>query len=272
MNRHGVGLTVAALVAVFALAVVASVVHALGAATKAPNVAATRTYLHARHSYEEAIKGDGPTDQASAHVLVTQVTAKCPNVLAGATPGKATEEITREAEEEVQQALESPQRGPSIHFARKIEGLHWTNRKLTYYVRGFAAETRATAELVAPDLCADARAVAASDYKAVPPSTTHYALALLCATSKVLVENGPGKTGELDEIIAAMLRPYERPRERPLIPRRLSKRERESNERSVSQRLAAAESEVKGALGLPNGEPPQPLGAGAPTCLSPPPR
>ena len=80
-----------------------------------------------------------------------------------------------------------------------------------------------------------------------------------------------GETGELDEIIAIMLRPYERPSERPLIPRRLGKREREAKGRSESQRLATAESELKEALGLPNGEPPHPLGEGVPTCLSPPP-
>jgi hypothetical protein len=228
--------------------------------------------LRARHRYEQAVKGDGPADRAAAHALVTQVTAQCSNVLAGAPPGKATEEIAREANSEVAQALYSPQRGPSIAFARKIERLRWTNRKLTYYVRGFAAETRAEAELVAPDLCTDARAVAASDYKVVPASTTHYILAGLCASSKVLVENSPGETGALDEIIAIMLRPYERPDERPLIPRKLSKRERESKERSESRPLSAAQSQLTGVLGLPQDEPRQPLGAEAPTCTSPPPR
>ena len=271
MNRGAVRLILVALVSVSALATVASTVLVTRAATKPPNIAATRTYLRARHSYERAIKGDGPADQASAHAFVAQVTAECPNVLAGAPPGKATEEIAREAHGEAQQAFAKPQRGPSIAFARKIQRLSWTNRRLTYYVRGFAAETRAEAELVAPDLCTDARAVAASNYKTVPASTRHYNLASLCASSKVEVENSPGETGELDEIIAIMLKPYERPEEKSLIPRRLSKRERESKERSGSRRLTAAESELNGTLGLPKGEPRQPLGAGAPTCLSPPP-
>ena len=143
MNRGAVRLIVIALVSVSALATVASTVLATRAATKPANIAATRTYLRARHSYEQAIKSDGPADQASAHAFVAQVTAECPNVLAGAPPGKATEEIAREANREVQQAFERPERGPSIAFARRIERLRWTNRKLTYYVRGFAAETRA---------------------------------------------------------------------------------------------------------------------------------
>lgn len=272
MHRGVARVVVVAVASALAGAAVASTVLATRALGKPANITATRTYLRARHTYELAIKGDGPADRRSAQAYVNQVTAGCPNVLAGAPPGEATEEITREADGEVQQELERPQREASIAFARKIERLRWTNRRLTYYVHGFAAETRATAELIAPDLCTDARAVVASGYKTVPASTRRYALARLCASSKVLVENSPGETGQLDEIIAIMLGPYERPDERALIPRRVSKRERESKERTEFRSLAAAESELEGALGLPKGQPPQPLGAGAPTCLSPPPR
>jgi hypothetical protein len=158
-------------------------------ATESTDIAATRTYLRARHGYEQAIKRDGPADQGAAHALVAQVTAKCPNVLAGAASDKATEEITREAGDEAQQALESAERGASIAFGRKIERLRWSNRQLTYYVRGFAVETRETAEIVAPDLCTEARAVAASDYKAVPASTTRYVGRFLCAKQR-----GAGRT------------------------------------------------------------------------------
>lgn len=241
------------------------------AGVKRSDVAATRAYLLAAYARDQAIKRAGPSDEAAVHDLVGHVSGQCPNVLAGAPANKATEEITREADLEVEHALEQPQRKPTIAFVEKIERLRWTNRKLTYYVRGFAAESRANAELVAPDVCVDARAVAASGFKTIPASTTRYALQNLCAISKVEVENSPGETGELDEIIGIMLKPYERPSERALIPRRLSKREREKKEQVEYQRLAAAESEIANALGLPKAAPPQPLWH-APTCLSPPPR
>lgn len=242
-----------------------------GSSIAAGDRAATDSYIAAMYAYEQAIKGDGPADQAAAHDLVGHVLSGCPSVLAGARPNKATEEITREADLEVQHALEQPQRKPAIAVAKRIERLRWTNRKLTYYVHGFAAESRATAELVAPDICVDARAVTASGFKTIPESTTRYALQNLCAASKVEVQNSPGETGELDEIIGIMLKPYERPSESALIPRRLSKREREKKEQVEDRSLAASESEIANALGLPKTEPPQPL-SHAPTCLSPPPR
>jgi hypothetical protein len=213
------------------------------------NIAATRTYLSAEHAYEQAIMGDGPADQAAAQELVAHVLSGCPGVLAGAPPAKATEEITREADTEIQHALEQPQRKATIAFANKIERLRWTNRKLTYYVHGFAAEARANAELAAPDVCVDARTVAAGGFKTIPASTTRYALQNLCASSKVEVENSPGETGEQGEIIAIMLKPFERPSERALIPRRPSKREREAKEQVKYRRLAAGESEMANALG-----------------------
>jgi hypothetical protein len=235
------------------------------------DIAVTRAYLRARHHYERAVKDDGLADAVAVHDLVARVSSQCPNVLAGAPSNKATEEITREADLEVSHALEQPQQKPTIAFASTIEQLRWSNRKLTYYVHGFAAEARANAELVAPDMCVDARAVAASGFKTIPTSTTRYARQNLCANSKVEVENSPGETGELNEIIGIMLKPYERPDERALIPRRPSKRTRQKKEQLASQRLAAAESEIANALGLPKAEPPQPL-SNAPTCLSRPPR
>lgn len=209
---------------------------------KLADIDATRAYLRAQHAYEQAIRGDGPADQAAAQGLVGHVSSECPRVLAGAPQAKATEEITREADLEVEQALEQPQRKPTIAFAKKIARLYWTNRKLTYYVRGFAAESKAIAELVAPHMCVDARAVAVSGFKTIPASTTRYALQDLCASSKVEVENSPGETGELDEIIGILLEPYERPGERALIPRRLSRREREKREDVKYERLTSAES------------------------------
>ncbi len=102
-------------------------------------------------------------------------------------------------------------------------------------------------------------------------STTRYERASSCASSKVLVENSPGETGELDEIIGNMLRPYERPDERSLIRGMPTRREREARERAESQLIRSAESELQRALGLSGvDEPRQPYQG--PTCTQPPPR
>jgi hypothetical protein len=264
-------LTLIVLPLALALSACADAAPAIRARVNPADIAATRMYLRAAHEYEQAIRGGGPADLAAAHALISRIASACPNVLAGAPPNTATEEITREADLEVGHALEQPQIKPTIVFAKKIEHLRWTNRKLTYYVRGFAAESKATAELAAPDVCVDARAVAASGFTTIPASTTRYVLRDLCASSKVEVQNSPGETGELPEIIGIMLKPYELPSDRALIPRRLSRPERKAKENAEYARLSSAESEMANALGLPKAEPPRPL-SNAPTCLIPPPR
>jgi hypothetical protein len=262
--------TIVALAMVVALLAGACVALATGGAVRPADIAETRMYLRAEHRYEQAVKGDGLADLAAVHVLIDHVSSDCPNVLAGAPTSNATEEITREADLEVEHTLEQPQRNATIVFAKRIERLRWTNRTLTYYVRGFAAESRANAELVAPDICVDARAAVASGFKTIPVSTRQYAMQDLCANSKVEVENSPGETGELPEIIGILLKPYERPGENALIPRRLSRHERKQKEEVDLRRAAVAESEVANALGLPQAAPPPPFSNG-PTCLSPPP-
>src|SRR3974390_1004878 len=96
MNRRTLRVTAVALAAASALAAVASSVLATRAAVNPTNIAATRTYLRARPRYEQAIKGGGRAAQASARAFAGQVGNECPNVLAGAPRGRATEEIARE--------------------------------------------------------------------------------------------------------------------------------------------------------------------------------
>lgn len=222
------------------------------------DIASTRAYLLAVHELRQAVKGDGPTDEAAVHDLVAHVNRDCPNVLAGAPANIATEEIAREVELEVSHALEQPQQKPTTAFANKVERLHWSNAKLTYYVHGSAAEDRANAELAAPDICVDAKAVAASGFTTVPASTTRFARQDLAANSKVNIEAKLNEPGELDEIIRIMLKPYERPDEKTLIPGQPSKDESEMHEARM-RLLLSAESEIIHALGLPEAEPPRPL-------------
>jgi hypothetical protein len=222
------------------------------------DLAATRAYLLAVHEFRQAVKGDGPLDEAAVHRLVAHVTSDCPSVLAGAPSNIATEEIAREVELEVVQALEQPQRKPTLVFADKVKRLHWSNAKLAYYIHGSAAEDRANAELVAPDICVDARAVAASGFTAVPVSTSRFALQDQLANSKVDIEAKLDEPGELAQVIWIMLKPYERPDERTLIPGQPSKGESEMHE-GLMRLLLSAEAQIIHALGLPEAEPPQPL-------------
>jgi hypothetical protein len=105
-----------------------------------------------------------------------------------------------------------------------VEKLRWSDRKLNYFVHGSAEEALANATLVLPNICADADSFAASQFQIVPPSTQRFSEQDEAANDKVQIvvqptENPPG---ELDQKILSLLKPYERPDDRGLIPRKPS--------------------------------------------------
>jgi len=161
----------------------------------------------------------------------------------------------------VPRALIQPERDATIAFAKRVQRLRWSNRKLTYYARGYAAEARANVELMAPNICADARDVAASSFRTVPASTTRFLKQVEAANSKVFIVLKRGESGELDEIILRMLKPYEHPDEKAFIPSPRSPRERQEAASLVQRLIDVPTSEISRALGLPETLPP-PLGLG----------
>jgi len=194
--------------------------------SKRADVAATRRYLVALHQRGLNVAGDLAIGEADVKALLGQVDAECPNVLAGAPENPATSKIRNEVFTETTHLLEEPERPATIAFARRVESLRWSDRKLTYFARGSAEEAQANAELALPNICADAKAVAASGFQSVSPSTSQFIQQSEAANDKVSIvvkppENPPG---ELDEKILKLLQPYERPDEKKLIPRRPSRR------------------------------------------------
>lgn len=52
-----------------------------------------------------------------------------------------------------------------------VQRLRWGNRKLTYYVSHLAREEATKEKVALPDICADAKALAADGFKAAPTTT-----------------------------------------------------------------------------------------------------
>ncbi len=223
----------------------------------AGDIAATRAYLHARHELANRSTNSLPSDEVAVHALISSVTSECPNVLASPQTTSSTpiKNIENEIFGVVSHTLERSQRTPTIAFARKVERLHWSNSKLNYFIHGSAEEDMANAELVLPDICSDARAVAASGFQSTPSSTTRFLQQSEAANSKVdiVVKPPENPPGELEEKILKLLKPYERPDERSLIPRKPSRGEVEKAESVLLKLLFGASEEIARALGLRGG-------------------
>jgi hypothetical protein len=219
---------------------------------KVDNVAATRAYLLARHRFLLAGERDQQAGEAAVQSLVANVKSECPGVLAEAPENRARDDLRAEIAEDVPLTLERSARNATLAFATTVQRLRWSNRKLTYYVSHSAREEAAKEEVVLPDICADAKALAADGFEAAPAATEEFLASSLAANSITTIEFGPGhETGGLEERISRLLKPYERPDEKALIPHKLTKLELEQAIPAIEKQIGTPIVEIAHALGLP---------------------
>lgn len=228
------------------------------------DIAATRMYLRDRHELAQTDSRDAQAAQAAVQALISHVRTGCPGVLAGAPETKVIGQLRWQTLIQVAHAWGEPSRNATILFAKQVKRLRWSNRKLTYYARGEAEEARANAELATPDICTEARAIAASGYQSTPAIMAEYERGENAANSKVTIVVHPHEKGlgSLEEMILRMLKPYERLDEKALIPRRPTEKQLEQALESFFSKAT----EIITALGLPVPPPTSKLQPLAPTA------
>jgi hypothetical protein len=217
-------------------------------AARTSDVAATRAYLVARHGLAQAVKGDGPADEAAVNALLASVNTECPNVLAGAPATAAVAELDEEAVGQVVQALIQPQRHALITFARTVKPLHWGNVTLNTFIHAVVQERGTTAGLMAPNICTDASALAANGFQRVSASTTLFREHRFQHHGFLKLPLGANKTaGGNEEVIQQALLVYERTAERSLITREPAEVQR----KDALLFVAHATSDLLKVLGIP---------------------
>lgn len=241
----------AGLVLAFALTIGSAVTFASGKGGRVDNVAATRAYLVAWHRLGLGTQLDQQTGEAAVQSLVARIKSECSGVLANAPESRAREDIRDEIVEDVPLTLERPGRDATLAFAQTVQRLRWSNRKLTYYVSHSAREEAAREKIALPNPCADAKAFAADGLKSAPTKTEKFLASCGAANSITTIEFGRGETGDQEERIWRLLKPYERPDEKALITHGPSKVERERTVSGLEKDIGRPVLEIAHALGLP---------------------
>ena len=215
------------------------------------DVAATRAYLSARHRLALAGQHDLKAGGADVQALVEKVKAECPGVLAGAPDNRARDEVRGEIGEDVLLTFESPSRGATLKFARTVQHLRWSNRRLTYYATHSAKEEAAKARIPLPALCADAKSLADGGFQTVPPGTRTFLQRSLDANSITTISGDNGESGDLEERIAHLLKPYLRRDDKRLLPRKPTRREIARLIALLEREVVTPTVEIAHVLGLP---------------------
>jgi hypothetical protein len=187
---------------------------------------ATHAYLIARYKFATASLHDGDAARGPESAVAAQIARECPGVVSGmpqepaltsllaATPRQKGENarlsqqkqtIEDEFAAAVGQPGESLNRPAEEAYAAEVRQLSWSNPAIASTVQAATAATLEAAP--APPSCADARAWAQSQYRALPADSREFQASRAAQRSEQ--EDEPS--------LRALLKPYENASERALI-------------------------------------------------------
>jgi hypothetical protein len=159
------------------LLVCASVAFALtppAALAKSADVAATQALARATNTLVSAAGPDIPKGLAAVKSFAYQVAAQCPGVAARSPQDHDSEQLDNEVIGTMTVVGYRTAAAPIAAFAHAVEGLHWSNPRLTRAVRTFARKLKGLSTLAVPNLCTDVGGWVSSGYTTLPPSTVQF--------------------------------------------------------------------------------------------------
>jgi hypothetical protein len=175
------------------------------------NRAATSAYLRAVYRFDHATYINRSAWRRKTEALVSSVAAGCKGVLANAPRGTDLRHLQTEAALTPLVVFFKTNRGAVRTFLHVIEGLRWTNPRVNRAVRAELNGTKWLYRVRMPDLCADARAWAATGYRQLSSGTTSFVDEFLRA---LFIE-----VGSQQEAPAQLVSRYEGPGARRLARR-----------------------------------------------------
>lgn len=193
--------------AAFAAALTVSLADAPTAAIAASaNATATREYIAANFTLVQTARSYLRRAEAEPLAVLAQVTRDCPRAAAKSPQDPLSTELSNEVIGAMVIAAYHLDVSELHRFIATVTRLHWSNGRLTNAVRAYAGKLRVLATLAPPNLCADARAWAASGYKTLPAATVRFNAQFIPAWVAL---------GELP----TSLKPYESTEERGVLAR-----------------------------------------------------
>jgi hypothetical protein len=144
------------------------------ALAKSSNVAATQALARATNTLVLAARPGIPRGLADVKRYADQVATQCPGAAAGSPQDHDSEQLDNEVVGAMTIVGYRTVAAPIAAFARAVEGLHWSNPRLTHAVKTFATKLKGLSTLASPNLCGDVQSWVASGYMTLPASTTQF--------------------------------------------------------------------------------------------------
>ncbi|HUB36032.1 MAG TPA: hypothetical protein VL972_04350 [Solirubrobacteraceae bacterium] len=135
---------------------------------------ATHAYLEADYALAQASKTNVAPAQAKVVAFAHRLRGECGREGSGAPQTEAEQPLTYEAAGALWSITYGANARPIGAFARAVQGLHWSQRKLTHTAQAYAKTLQGLATLSLPHLCADVAAWKASGFGPAPAATVSF--------------------------------------------------------------------------------------------------
>lgn len=173
--------------------------------TTAGDIAATHAYIRANYALNRATQAKVKTAQASIEAAIRKLGEECPKLGVGSPQDEEAQHLSYEVVVALWSTSYATDAGPIDTFAKTVQGLHWSDPKLTRMARRYAGDLGQLAELKRPDVCGDITAWKEAGYKAAPADTVQLDRRVEAIEPKA--------------IPASLLGPYEQPGDRAVLAR-----------------------------------------------------
>jgi hypothetical protein len=137
--------------------------------------------LRAYQRYFSWLVSQAPAWRRDGDAFVASISGSCPNVLAAVNllPVSSVNKgaVTSFGEEigaDLGAVANVSSRVPLGNMAKTLSGLRWSSHQTSEQIKRFLAATRKLVRLAPSDVCADARALAASNAQVTPPGTLRF--------------------------------------------------------------------------------------------------
>jgi hypothetical protein len=158
---------------VLALGLVSAVAPSAASAGSG-DVATTQVLARATNTLVVAALPIVPRALANVHRFASQIAAQCPGVAAESPQNHDSEQLDDEVIGALTTVGYRTAAAPIAAFARAVQGLHWSNPRLTRAAHRFASKLHGLSTLAVPNLCADIGSWVSSGYQTLPASTTEF--------------------------------------------------------------------------------------------------
>jgi hypothetical protein len=138
------------------------------------DVSATRTYVQANYALVRYAAVRLGTAEALLQGVLNKVRANCPLAASGSPQNPESTLMSYDVIGAMVLAAYHAAMPEINAFIRVASRLRWSDGSLTRSVHAYAANLKTLSSLRAPDLCADARAWAASGYTKLPATTQRF--------------------------------------------------------------------------------------------------